>query len=123
MCYQYYEIIKKYPYPLEQSNRVKTMFLIDEIKYHQYLEMQNILPIVKDRYSFVYDNQYFRLDIFDDCCENICLLEIEGTLDNEKIEIPPFLKVVDEVSENPLYRNASLHSFLNKETYKKLVKS
>lgn len=63
-------------------------------------------PIRKSRYCFSYQNQYFRLDIFDD---GLKLLEIEETNKTKIRKIPSYIQVSDDVTENVDYRNASLY--------------
>ncbi len=58
----------------------------------------------KFRYCFPYNNQYFELDwIYSP--ETHYLLEIELTEENDKIELPPFLEIDREVTEEKKYSN------------------
>lgn len=71
--------------------------------------------IKKRRYCFIHNNQYFELDIFPaDKARNrnreLCLLEIKLTEENDKVEIPPFLNVLKEVTGYKKYTNAQLAS-------------
>ncbi len=63
--------------------------------------------IRKDRYCFVYRSQYFELDVFIEPVK-ICLLEIELTEENDKVELPPFIKVEKEVTDDPKYSNSEI---------------
>lgn len=66
--------------------------------------------IQKNRYCFLWKNQYFELDIFisPKRLSGLSLLEIELTEENDKIEIPPFLKVIRDVTEDSEFTNHSL---------------
>lgn len=70
--------------------------------------------IVKDRYYFPYKDSYFTLDIID----NYGLLEINIT-DARKIELPPFIEVIEDVTENPDYQNINLANKRDKQFTKK----
>lgn len=58
--------------------------------------------IKKDRYYFVYQNQYFELDIFREPARRR-ILEIELIDEKDEILLPPFLKIKREVTEEKRY--------------------
>lgn len=62
--------------------------------------------ISKTRISFIYEKQYFKLDIFDDM--DLCLLEVEQTLENSKVTLPKFISVIDDVTNDKNYSNINL---------------
>jgi len=64
--------------------------------------------IHKKRRCFVWDNRYYELDTFINPTLPHCLLEIEDVAKNETISFPPFLKVVEEVTDNPDYYNSNI---------------
>lgn len=61
----------------------------------------------KDRYCFVYNNQYFELDVYPDW-EDEAILEIELTEENQKVALPDWISVIKEVTDNPNYKNVNL---------------
>jgi CYTH domain-containing protein/thymidylate kinase len=63
--------------------------------------------IRKHRHCFIWESQYFELDVFSDLPE-LALLEIELTEEHDKVTIPPFLKTSREVTEDPSYENRTL---------------
>ncbi len=63
--------------------------------------------IRKWRHCFVYKNQYFELDQFVTPPE-LALLEIELTEENDRVELPPFLAVDREVTDDSAYTNVAL---------------
>lgn len=67
-------------------------------------------PIIKERICFLYKNQYFELDIFKEplYCKEMMVLEIELTQENQEIEIPPFVSIEKEVTEDPQFSNSNL---------------
>ena len=63
--------------------------------------------IFKDRWYFVYKNQYFELDIFMRP-KGLYLLEIELIDENDKVELPPFLDIIREVTNEPEFKNSEI---------------
>ncbi len=61
----------------------------------------------KDRYCFLYKNQYFELDVYPDW-ENEAILEIELTDEAQNVELPDWITVIKEVTDDPSYKNAAL---------------
>lgn len=66
-----------------------------------------ICSISKDRYCFVYKNQYFELDVFP-FWKDKAMMEIELKSEDEKIELPDFVKVIREVTEDKSFTNFAL---------------
>jgi CYTH domain-containing protein/thymidylate kinase len=107
VCYE----TKKLPTdsPIVQIEKERKISLPD------YLEKaQNADPdfdvIRKRRICFLWEKQYFELDIFTrpKRINGLVLLEIELTEENDKVHIPDWLEPVEEVSENPKYKNKNL---------------
>lgn len=63
--------------------------------------------IVKKRYSFIDNGQYFQLDILESP-QRLVLLEIELTEETDKLKLPDFIKVKKEVTNDRRYSNASI---------------
>lgn len=77
---------------------------IDE--YLSYLENNTIISsIKKTRYTFLYEREYVRLDVFED---GSVLLEIEPMTKTQEIEIPCGITVLKEVSNDISYQNREL---------------
>lgn len=83
-----------------------------KISERQYIEL---LPeadtskhqIVKNRHCFLYKDQYFELDTYPFDNEN-AILEIELKNIDDKIELPPFISIIKEVTDNMNYRNSAI---------------
>lgn len=75
-----------------------------------------ISKVIKDRYTFIYNNQYFKLDIMDD----ITLLEVISK-DKDIIDIPRGFEIIKEVTNDEDYRNINLGR-INYFVQKKLSK-
>ncbi|MBR1739533.1 MAG: AAA family ATPase [Ruminococcus sp.] len=65
--------------------------------------------IRKDRYCLTYDNQYFEIDVYP-FWKDKAIAEIELSDENAEIRFPKQIKVIKEVSDDELYKNASLAS-------------
>jgi hypothetical protein len=65
-------------------------------------------PLIKERTSFVWADQYFQLDRTTGPRGVVELLEVELTEQQPAPVLPPFVRVGADVSEDPAYRNAAL---------------
>lgn len=63
--------------------------------------------IVKDRYCFLYDGQYFELDVFR-FWDDRAFLELELKSENQSFKLPPEIKVIEDVSDDFHYKNSYL---------------
>ncbi len=63
--------------------------------------------IRKIRFCFIYDYQYFELDVFIEP-DGLFLLELELTEENAEFRLPPFLDVVKDVTDDVRYTNAAI---------------
>ncbi len=61
----------------------------------------------KKRHFFLWENQYFELDVFENP-PGVCILEVELTEAAKEIVLPPFLPILEEVTEDLRYRNFAL---------------
>ncbi|MCQ4023084.1 MULTISPECIES: CYTH domain-containing protein [unclassified Ruminococcus] len=64
-------------------------------------------PIHKHRHSFEYKGQTVELDIYD-FWQDRATVEVEMRDEAQQVELPPFLEVIKEVTEDLRYRNRSL---------------
>lgn len=64
-------------------------------------------PIRKTRYCLTYDGQYFEIDVYP-FWNDRAIVEIELRDEGDEIEIPPQFEVIREVTDDPLYKNATL---------------
>lgn len=67
--------------------------------------------IAKERYCFLYENQYFEMDLYP-FSDKYAILEIELNDINEAIELPP-LNIIKEVTDDVMYRNNALAKSLS----------
>jgi CYTH domain-containing protein len=66
--------------------------------------------IIKDRYCFIWENQYFELDYFlkPRRKKGLALLEVELTEENQEVALPSFLAVAKEVTKKEKYSNFNI---------------
>lgn len=106
-CSYYYT--EKYKIDSDQTGRLKSDRKITEREYLSLLSQINpkYRQITKDRYCFVYKNQYFNLDVFPFDKEK-ALLEISLKENDTRIDIPNFLEIIKDVTDDESFRNICL---------------
>ena len=75
-------------------------------EYIELLEQQRdpqVRQINKFRQCFIFDSQYFQVDTFINVDGQPSLLRIDTTLEQNEINIPPFVKVIREVTDEDEY--------------------
>jgi len=87
----------------------------NEVSPHEYQELggswnaeKSRAPIHKTRYTFKHYDQVFELDSFEEELEGLVILEIELDSMDDKVELPPFLTVIKEVTLDEKYRNSKM---------------
>ena len=63
--------------------------------------------ICKTRYCLVWENQYFEIDVFPFWTDQ-ALMEIELLDENQPVILPPFIRVIREVTDEKEYSNSAL---------------
>jgi CYTH domain-containing protein len=64
--------------------------------------------IHKHRRSFIWKGQYFEIDTFLAPIDNLVMMETKGIAEQETVNFPPFIKVIEEVTGNSRYYNYTL---------------
>lgn len=89
--------------------------LVTERQINQHL-YEMMLPLAdperrtihKMRHSFIWKGQYFEVDTFMDSLEGLTILETKGITKDEPLKLPPFLKIVRDITGNKDYYNYNL---------------
>ena len=104
--YFYYETVKK---PLDGFKRRELEHRLTQKEYLKRLADADPArqPIHKTRYCRVYNGQYFEIDLFP-FWQDKALLEVELSDENVSVDLPPWLKVIQEVTDDPAYGNEAL---------------
>lgn len=66
------------------------------------------VAVEKTRFVFDYNDQTFELDLFKGHLKGLAIMEIELENMEDTVELPPFLKVVKEVTKDKRFSNYSL---------------
>ncbi|PIR69712.1 MAG: hypothetical protein COU47_01345 [Candidatus Niyogibacteria bacterium CG10_big_fil_rev_8_21_14_0_10_46_36] len=93
------------------KKRAETERQITEEEYYTklYAERDNDFEVIaKIRYCFIWKNQYFKLDVFIFPHEGLSILEIETTEEQPEVEVPPFLKIIKNITGDRRYANREL---------------
>lgn len=96
----------------QQSSGIERPEVERKISEREYISClsqidSSLTPIVKKRICFVYKSQYFELDIFN-FSNDYALMEIELTDKNSIVNLPHFINIIREVTDDPRYRNSTL---------------
>ena len=104
--YIYYETRKR---SINGMKRLELERRISADEYRMRLKDADpaLKPINKDRYCLMWDNQSFEIDIFP-FWNDMALVEIELSDENEEVRFPDGLKIIREVTDDPAYKNRAL---------------
>ena len=82
---------------------------ITEEAYNEYLKDidDGSAVIKKVRHCFMFEGQFFELDIYPFWSDR-ATLELEISSEDQKITLPPFISLIKEVTEDKRYTNRSL---------------
>lgn len=96
--------------PVETGVHEETEHEISEKEYNNYLKKSNPdkVPVEKTRFVFEWQDQTFELDLFKGHLKGLAIMEIELDDIDDTVELPPFLKVVKEVTKDKRFTNFAL---------------
>lgn len=83
---------------------------ISKAKYEQALKQGDPkkCEVQKTRFVFKWHDQVFELDLFKGHLKGLAILELEMSSINDKVELPSFLKVHKEITDDKRYSNYNL---------------
>lgn len=104
-----------YSYYFTEKQEISAMKRVERerrISQNEYLNLlteadTTLRQIAKKRICFIYKNQYFELDMYE-FLKDKAILEIELTTECTSVDIPDFIKVIKEVTDDEAYRNYSI---------------
>lgn len=91
---------------LASNERIKTDRILTEREYKDYLKYidPEINETRKQRYSFIYNDLFYKLDVYDfDTTKGI--LAIDYPAEYRQLPIPDYVKVIKNVTDDPSYKN------------------
>jgi CYTH domain-containing protein len=83
-----------------------------QVSANEYLELlmsadTTLHQIRKDRYCFNYKDICFELDVYPFWTDK-AIMEVELESEMQKVELPDFISIIKEVTEDPTYKNRSM---------------
>lgn len=107
-CHNVYFLTTKKRLAVDRSYEYESRISKDQ--YNHLIQEANPAKrtIVKHRCCFLWENQYFELDEFKEPRLEHHLLEIEDAENAAAVKIPPFVKVIKDVTGDPNYSNSNI---------------
>ena len=95
---------------ISDTEDIETERQIDNNLYEQMLQQADPyrVTIHKRRQSFIWKGQFFEIDTFLAPINNLVMMEAKGFTEQETINFPPFIKVLEDVTGNPRYLNYNI---------------
>lgn len=98
---------------LTDMTRIETESVISPKEYDELMQYMHpdTEAVEKTRYCLMHNGQYFEIDVFP-FWDDKAYLEIELTHEDESIDIPPFIEIIKEVTNDKRYTNKSIAGLL-----------
>ena len=95
---------------ISETEVIETERKVDNNLYEQMLQQADPYrqTIVKRRQSFIWKGQFFQIDTFLSPVIGLAIMETKGVGEQETINFPPFVKVLEDVTGNQAYYNYNL---------------
>ena len=94
---------------LSPMSVVETENEIDEAKYNNLKKnrAKNSKILVKNRYTFTFDSRLFEIDVYPEWHKS-AIMELELKSERESFSLPPFIKLIKDVTGLFEYSNAKM---------------
>ena len=95
---------------INDNEVIETERQVDNNLYEQMLSQADPYraTIRKKRQSFIWKGQFFEIDTFQEPINNLVMMETKGVTEQETVNFPPFVKVLEDVTDNPKYLNYNI---------------
>ena len=118
-----------YMYYLTEKRKITNLKRIEvekRLTQNEYLKLlmdqdNSLRTIHKTRYCLSAENQYFEIDIYPEW-NNQAIMEIELSSEDDSIQIPPFIEVIKDVTDDDRYKNYNMAGSMPKEQVKIIKK-
>lgn len=117
--YSFYYTEKTPVTPLVRIEKEKKISMRQYVSYLTEADT-SLHQVRKTRYCFIYEKQYFELDIYP-YSDEYAIVEIELSSPTESVKLPEFLEIVKEVTDDVEFKNHSIAKSLSLP-YKKYMK-
>lgn len=102
------QYIKTVKIKISDVKRIEKENYITKEEYEKYLKSEYVTGVIsKDRYCIAYNSTYYELDVYP-FWKDKATIEIELIKENQEYELPNFVKLIREVTNEPEYRNYQL---------------
>ena len=95
---------------ISDTQIIETERKVDNNLYEQMLQQADPYraTIKKRRQSFIWKGKFFEIDTYCAPIGDLVMLEAKGVLEQEKIDFPPFVKILEDVTGNNRYLNYNI---------------
>ena len=95
---------------INDNEVIETERQVDNNLYEQMLSQADPYraTIRKKRQSFIWKGQFFEVDTFVEPVSNLVMMETKGVTEQETINFPPFVRVLEDVTGNSKYLNYNI---------------
>lgn len=95
---------------ISETDVIETERRINNNLYEQMLQQADPYrcTIKKRRQSFIWKGQFFEIDTFQEPVNDLVMMETKGISEQETINFPPFIKVLEDVTGNSKYLNYNI---------------
>ena len=95
---------------LSDTEVIETERKVDNNLYEQMLQQADPYrsTIKKRRQSFIWKGQFFEIDTFLEPVSDLVMMETKGIAEQEPINFPPFVEVIEDVTGNSRYLNYNI---------------
>ena len=95
---------------ISDTEIIETERRVDNNLYEQMLQQADPYraTIKKKRQSFIWKGQFFEIDTFRAPLNDLVMMETKGIAEQESINFPPFIKVLEDVTGNSRYLNYNI---------------
>lgn len=82
--------------------------IISEQRYAELISTKNpsLMPVTKERVCFIWENNYYEIDIYEGKNKGTIILETGFT--DEAVPLPPFIDVIEEITDNKRYMEKTM---------------
>ena len=95
---------------ISDTEVIETERQVDNNLYEQMLQQADPYrqTIRKCRQSFIWKGQFFQIDTFLSPVSDLIVMETKGVAEQETVNFPPFIKVLEDVTGNRTYYNYNI---------------
>lgn len=79
-----------------------------QITAREYVQLSELkdpskITVQKDRHCFLFNNNAFIVDVFKNLKRALCVLRVDADVTSKEFKLPPFLKILNDISADSFY--------------------